>query len=162
MDEAQRIIRELGLEPLTVEGGFFKETYRAEGRAEGGTRRNGTCIYYMMRGADISRWHKVASDEIWLYHAGTPAAQLLLFPDGSFERRVIGPDVLAGQRPQSLIPAGTWQAAVLLKRDAGDWGLFGAVVCPGFEYADFQEGSSAELAKAHPAALAEMRSMGLA
>ena len=162
MHDAKDIIAALKLEPLSIEGGFFKEVYRSKVQATTPSQRcAGTSIYYMMTAKDISAWHKVASDEIWLYHAGSSAVQLLLFPDGSWTERVIGPDVLDGQVPQSLIPAGTWQAAVLLERDGNSWGLFGALVCPGFEYADFQGGDAGELSEKWPGAKARMAALGL-
>jgi len=70
--------------------------------------------------------------------------------------------ITGGQRPQSIIPAGTWQAAVLADRTAEAWGLFGAVVIPGFEYADFTAGNGAELAVRYPAAAVRMKELGLA
>ncbi len=163
MTDSQRIIDSLGLKPLPEEGGYFKETYRSKTLAlTGKPRSSGTCILYLMTAKDVSAWHKVESDEIWLYHAGSPAIQLLLFPDGSWTERVIGPNIEAGQTLQSVIPAGTWQAAILRdKRDPQAWGLFGATVCPGFEYEDFSAGKGPELAAKFPAAAKRMRELGL-
>lgn len=161
MPAAKDMIRTLNLEPLTIEGGFFRETYRSRTAASDG-RSAGTCIYYLMKGKDVSRWHRLASsDEIWLYHAGSPAVQLLLFPDGSWAERVIGSDMMKGHEPQSVIPAGTWQAAVLLDRGDSSWGLFGAAVFPSFEYSDFADGNGAELALKYPDAAGRMKTLGL-
>ena len=96
-----------------------------------------------------------------MYHAGSSAVQLLLLPDGTFEERVIGPDVLSGEFPQSLIPAWTWQSTVLTDRSEESWGLFGAVVCPGFEFEDYMEGRTEELVKRYPDAEARIRELGL-
>jgi predicted cupin superfamily sugar epimerase len=162
MDSADKIIRELGLAPLPMEGGFYFETYRSATPAA--TERKHcamTGIYYLLKHESVSTWHKVSSDEIWCYHAGEPAVQLLLFPDGAWEKRVIGPDVLNGERPQSLIPAGVWQAAALRDRTPGSWGLFGAFVAPGFEFSDYTGGSAEELASRWPAAESEMRRLRL-
>lgn len=134
---ASEIIALLKLEPLTVEGGFFREIYRSGLTLNDKDRCCGTSIYYFMTARDISAWHKVAADEIWYYHGGSPAAQLLIYPDGNIEKRIIGVDIQAGQIPQSVIPAGAWQAAVLLDKSENAWGLFGAAVFPGFEYTDF-------------------------
>ena len=158
---ADKIIEKLNLRPLTVEGGFFHETYRSSAMLPGGRHSCGTCIYYLMKGSDCSNWHKVSGDEIWLYHTGIPAVQLLLFPDGSWSERIIGPDIIAGQIPQSLIPAETWQSAVLVSREPAAWGLFGAAVYPSFEYADFTAGSGPELAKLYPGAAGRMKALGL-
>jgi predicted cupin superfamily sugar epimerase len=162
MSDAQGIIKALNLVPLAVEGGFFRETYRSEALAATPEQRSlGTAIYYLMTSKDISRWHKVASDEIWMYHAGSSAIQLLLFADGRWEERVIGPDIASGHVPQSVIPAGTWQAAVLADRSGVAWGLFGAVVFPGFEYEDFNGGEGRLLAVEFPSAESRMRELGL-
>jgi predicted cupin superfamily sugar epimerase len=46
----------------------------------------------------------------------------------------VGPDLVAGQVPQHLIPAGHWQSA----RPAGaSEVLVSCVVSPGFDFADF-------------------------
>ena len=158
---ADKIIEKLNLRTLTVEGGFFHEVYRSTVRLADGKHSCGTCIYYLMKANDYSNWHKVSGDEIWLYHTGIPAIQMLLFPDGSWAERIIGPDIIAGQVPQSLIPAGTWQAAALVSRKPADWGLFGAAVFPSFEYADFTVGRGPELAQAYPEAAGRMKALGL-
>ena len=67
----------------------------------------------------------------------------------------------SGGEPQSLIPAGVWQAAVLLDKSPDSWGLFGAVVVPAFEYSDFTSGSGAELAAEFPAAAGRISELGL-
>ena len=160
----QQVIDSLELEPLNVECGFFNEIYRSTDNisVSGRERCLGTSIYYMLDNASISDWHRVANDEIWYYHAGSPAVQLLLYPDGSWQELVIGSDLINGQRPQSVIPAGTWQAAVLLDRSDHSWGLFGASVFPGFEYEDFELGKGNELAQLFPDVAVRMRELGLA
>ncbi len=131
------VIRILGLEPLEIEGGHFRETYRCVDPAETPGHSCGTCIYYMIRGDSVSKWHKVASDEIWFFHVGSSAEQFLIFEDGKREKRILGADILKGEIPQSIIPAGTWQFTRLKDQSADSWALFSAMVCPGFEYEDF-------------------------
>ena len=161
MASAQEIAPVLGLQEHR-EGGMFRELYRSVVRTHATKqRRAATSIFYMLRARDVSTWHLVKSDEIWMYHAGSSAVQLLLLPDGTFEERVIGPDVLSGEFPQSLIPAWTWQSTVLTDRSEESWGLFGAVVCPGFEFEDYMEGRTEELVKRYPDAEARIRELGL-
>jgi len=143
-------IKALGLEVLTVEGGFFKEIYRSKSKTENKNRICGTSIYYLMTTHNVSSWHKVNSDEIWYYHGGSPAVQFLIYPDGSMEKRLIGIDLKAGHIPQSLIPANTWQAAVLLNKNEDAWGLFGASVFPGFEYEDFSAATLEQMIEKFP------------
>lgn len=163
MPDSADIIKALGLEEH-AEGGFFREIFRSPVLTQATKQRSaGTSILYLMTATDISRWHQVKTDEIWMYHAGSPALQLLLFPDGTWTERIIGPDIMSGHIPQSLVPSHTWQAAVLLdgKSDPDAWGLFGAVVVPGFDYADFKVGSAVELVKKYPDAEESIRDAGL-
>ena len=162
MPDADEIIRALAMSPHSEEGGYFRETFRSIVKTEATKqRRAGTSILYLLKGAEVSRWHRVRSDEIWMYHAGSPALQILLFPDGSWTERIVGPDILSGEMPQSLIPAWTWQATVLIDRSADSWGLFGAVVIPGFEYEDFKEGHAEDLIARYPDAEESIRAAGL-
>jgi predicted cupin superfamily sugar epimerase len=48
-------------------------------------------------------------------------------------RTTLGPDLVAGERPQAVVPARAWQAAESL----GDWTLAGCTVAPGFEFSGF-------------------------
>jgi predicted cupin superfamily sugar epimerase len=48
---------------------------------------------------------------------------------------LLGPDVLAGQRPQALVPGGVWQSAVPA---SGQPVFVSCVVAPGFDFADFR------------------------
>lgn len=157
---AQDIIKSLKLTPLSIEGGYFREIYRSDKKLENGDSY-GTSIYYLLTDNDVSKWHKVSKDEIWHYHAGSPAIQLLLYPDGNWEERVIGADIPNGHIPQSVIPAGVWQAAVLFDRSPGSWGLFGATVFPGFEYRDFEAGEGKDLCREFPSAEKRIKQLGL-
>lgn len=162
MDAAQ-VIEKLELTPLDFEGGYFREIYRSGIPAgAAGEFCCATFIYYLMTPNNFSRWHKVAKDEIWSYQSGAPAVQLLLYADGSHEERIIGPDIAAGHSPSSVIPAGTWQAAVLKPDEKKyDWGLFAAIVAPGFDEGDFIPGDPQELAEHFPSASEKMKELGL-
>jgi predicted cupin superfamily sugar epimerase len=122
----------LELEPHP-EGGWYRETWRSgvEIQPEGydGPRASATAIYFLLAPAEESRWHRVRSAEVWLWHSGGP---LVLQYDE--ETVTLGPDVGAGERPQVVVPAGAWQAA----RPAGDQPvLVSCIVSPGFDFADF-------------------------
>ncbi len=148
--EVNMIIEKLELEPLTIEGGFFSEIFRSNIKVDSHNRTYGTSIYYLLKANEISKWHKVASDEIWYYHAGISVVQLLIFADGHLEKRVIGGNVVIGEVPQSFIPAGTWQAAMLISNEINDFGLFGAAVFPSFEYSDFTDATMHEIYELFP------------
>jgi len=157
--KSSEIIKLLNLKPLPLEGGYYCETFRSEMGSGQKSRRTGTCIYYLLEGKNKSYWHSVKSDEIWLYHCGSPGIQLLLFADGRWEERIIGANFAGNEFPQSIIPAGTWQATVLKNPDS--WGLFSAVVCPGFEFEDYIPGKGSDLAKKWPMAEKRIRALAL-
>jgi len=46
----------------------------------------------------------------------------------------LGPDLLAGQRPQLVVAPQLWQSA----RSLGDYSLVGCTVSPGFEFEHFE------------------------
>jgi predicted cupin superfamily sugar epimerase len=128
---ADAVIRSLDLRPHP-EGGHYRETWRDS--PPGGGRGTGTAILFLLRRGERSHWHRVDATEIWHFHAGAPLA-LSLSPDGDLATdRVLGCDLAAGQLPQLIVPAGTWQAA----RSLGDWTLAGCTVSPAFEFAGFE------------------------
>jgi predicted cupin superfamily sugar epimerase len=53
-----------------------------------------------------------------------------------------------GERPQHVVPAGVWQAAVA---NGGGWALCGCTVAPGFDFADFEMPARAVLTARFPA-----------
>ena len=127
---SEAIIRALGLKPHP-EGGFYAETWRD--RAPEGKRGAGTAIYYLLRAGEVSAWHRVDAAEIWHWYAGAPL-KLRLSDDGRELRDVLlGPDVIAGQRPQAIVPPHGWQSA----ESTGAWTLVGCTVSPAFEFAGF-------------------------
>lgn len=134
------LARELDLHPHP-EGGWYRETWRSGVTVQPpgyqGTRATATGIYYLLGPGEQSWWHRVASDEVWLWHRGGPLL-LALGGDaeapGGVERHTLGAEVERGQLPQLLIPAGHWQSA----RPAGDEEvLVSCIVSPGFDFADF-------------------------
>jgi uncharacterized protein len=135
------LAQRLDLQPHP-EGGWFRQTWRSPASFEpagyGGPRRAATAIYFLLHPGERSRWHVVRSDELWLWHSGGP---LELRAGGSGaapaagEAVLLGADLSAGQRPQVLIPGGTWQCA----EPAGPQPvLVSCVVAPGFEFEDFR------------------------
>ena len=99
-----------------------------------------TAIYFLLGPGEESRWHTVRSGELWLWHRGGPLALRLGGTGdapGPVDELILGPDVEAGQRPQTLVPPGVWQSA----RPAGtEPVLVSCVVAPGFDFADFRLG----------------------
>lgn len=145
----------LGLVPHP-EGGFFTETYRADETIGAGalparygsSRPLGTCIYYLLTPDTFSAIHRLRSDEVFHFYAGDPVEMLQLRPDGSGLIAVLGLDFAAGMRPQVVVPRGVWQGARV--RSGGRFALMGTTVAPGFDFADYEPGVPADLARDYP------------
>ncbi|MDO6963341.1 cupin domain-containing protein [Rhizobium alvei] len=131
MTTARDIIDALKLEPHP-EGGYYIQTFADPEGVDG--RPHSTAIYYLLEGGDRSHWHRVDAVEVWLYHAGAPL-ELRLSDDGIESRAItLGPNILAGERPQGLVRKNEWQSA----RSLGDWTLVSCTVAPGFRFEGFE------------------------
>ena len=128
---ADEIIELLQLE-RHPEGGHFRRTW-ADGPADG-SRGSGSAIYFLVTGS--TRRHRIDATEIWHHYAGDPV-ELVIGEDAA---AVLGPDLAAGQWPQIVVPADTWQHATCL----GDWSLVGCTASPEFTFDGFEvdEGSA--------------------
>jgi hypothetical protein len=72
----------------------------------------------------------------------------------------VGLDLAAGERPQLVIPAGTWFAIELAA--SAPHALFGCTVAPGFDFADFDLAEGPELAARYPGAAERIARMSRA
>jgi predicted cupin superfamily sugar epimerase len=125
------IVRELSMQPHP-EGGWYVQTFRD---GEGGARGHSTAIYYLLTRGQRSHWHRVRdAAEVWHHYAGAPLALHRSADGRTSETLTLGPDLLAGERPQAVIPADWWQSAETL----GEFTLVGCTVAPGFEFASFE------------------------
>lgn len=149
---ADDIIRLLDLKPLTIEGGFFRETYRSPDLLElpryAGQRSLGTAIYYLLTPETFSQMHRVPGEEIFHFYLGDPVEMVQLDPDGSGEIVVMGPDIAKGMKLQHVVRGGWWQGARL--KVGGRFALMGTTMSPGFEYEDYKAGKREELLKRWP------------
>ena len=128
---ADQIIAALDLQPH-LEGGFYRQTWVAD--APEGERPVGTAIYFLLKGGAPSHWHRVDAVEIWHYHAGAPLVLSVAADEkGPAQDIVLGSDLIAGQRPQGIVPKDHWQAA----KSTGDYTLVGCTVAPGFQFEGF-------------------------
>ncbi len=146
--DVQTLIRTLDLEPHP-EGGWFREVYRSSSFLDlsRGPRSTCTVIHYVLVAGAFSALHRVASDEVWSWIDGDALELSLLTPAGGHQPVVLGRDLVAGQRPVAVVPAGVWQGARTLG-DGHAWCT--CTVAPGFEFDDFELGRRAELLAAFP------------
>ncbi len=133
LTDAQTIITTLRLVPHPIEGGFFRETYRASGTIAGealpagyardASRSFGTAIYYLLTASTFSEMHRLPTEEVFHLYLGGPLRMLQLFGDGSGREIVLGKNILAGEEPQVVVPAGVWQGSLL--EPGVEFALFG-------------------------------------
>ncbi|MDI1335286.1 MAG: cupin domain-containing protein [Lacunisphaera sp.] len=139
---AEEIARRLQLEPLEQEGGYFRRTAESATILPGGKRAWST-IYSLITPEGFSALHRLATDEIWCFHAGDALESLRLPPAGCGEWVKLGLNITAGERPQDIVPAQVWQGTRLAP--GGRWALATCVVVPEFVWSDFELGERAAL-----------------
>jgi predicted cupin superfamily sugar epimerase len=155
------LIEKLGLIPHP-ERGFYRETYRSPADVasdrHGGTRSASTAIYFLVTASEPATFlHRLVSDEVFHLYDGGPLEILRLHPDGKWDVAVLGMNLDAGERPQIVIPAGTWFGTEL--RKGASHCLVGCTVAPGFEFADFELAEGPELEARYPDAADRIRRM---
>jgi predicted cupin superfamily sugar epimerase len=132
--EARNILKVENLE-LHPEGGRFREVFRS-GRIvqspEGKNRSALTHIYFEINDGEVSRFHRVCSDEVWNLYEGE-GVLLYLWDDDQGTLETV--ELSAGNREFChVVKAGVWQAARPLRGRV----LSGCSVGPGFEFEDFE------------------------
>jgi len=141
------LIESLGLIPHP-EGGFYRETYRSDKNITAthleGERSAYTTIYYLLDQGSFSAWHRIWSDETWLFHAGGELDLFQFDSDGQLIHEQLGPKA---NRYQLTVPAGRWFAAKPAEPD--QYGLVSCFVAPGFEFGDFELANRDDLLRTH-------------
>ena len=115
------------------EGGRFREVFRSSKAVNVGknTRAALTHIYFSLCSDEVSRFHKVESDEVWNLYEGK-GLLLYVWDD---EMQTLSTYELSSHKRSycCVVEAGKWQAAKPLEGDV----LVGCSVAPGFEFDDF-------------------------
>lgn len=153
--DPQFYISKLGLTPHP-EGGFFKETFMSTEMTSDqelsvnfdGKRRLYTSIYFLLTSQNISHFHRLKSDELWYYHAGSPLSIHLIDENGAYKEIRLGLDLDNGEVPQALVPKNTIFGSSIRSEDS--FSLVGCMVSPGFEFKDFELFTQKELLQKYP------------
>ena len=125
MTDYEALIQRFSMIPHE-EGGYYAEVGRK--LTVRGEEFPLSHIHYLWKQKEKARWHRVASDEIWLFHCGSP---LTLYLGGNGDRPSHAPNVVViGEAVfHCLIPGGTWQSAEAKEGMA----LVSCIVSPGFQ-----------------------------
>ncbi|WP_042372289.1 cupin domain-containing protein [Streptacidiphilus neutrinimicus] len=137
----RELIEALGLEPHP-EGGYFRRIYTSPHAyaAAGGTRPTATSIYYLMTAErPCGRLHRNRSDILHFFLEGDPVEYHTVDADGRLGVRVLGD----AEERHLLVPGGWWKASRL--PDGARHALVAEVVTPGFDFADHEFASEADL-----------------
>lgn len=156
MHSVHSLIASLELQPHP-EGGWYREVFRSDDRFPPsalperylGSRPYMTSIYFLLRPGEVSRFHRLRSDEVWHFYDGTPLTLHQLYPDGSYASVLLGRDPRKGERFAAAVPRGVWMAAEGPR--ARSYSLVGCTVAPGFDFGDFELALPDELLAAYPA-----------
>ncbi|MBN1984965.1 MAG: cupin domain-containing protein, partial [Prolixibacteraceae bacterium] len=87
-------------------------------------------------GDDFSAFHRIKSDEIWHFYAGSSAIEIWSVQNGQFVKQRVGNNPENGEQFQLVVPKNTWFAARLANN--GGFALAGCTVSPGFHFEDFE------------------------
>ncbi len=151
--DAQYWINRLELSPHP-EGGFYRATYKSDltiarsalPSSYQGDRSASTAIYFLLDGVDFSAFHRIASDEVWHFYAGSSLVVYVIDPDGDYSELHLGGG--SDEVFQAVVKAGCWFASRV--KDAAGFALVGCTVAPGFDFADFELAVRPELVAAYP------------
>lgn len=134
---ALELIQTLGLVPHP-EGGHYREIHRSSNAVDPRDGRPGraalTVIYFLLPAGEVSRWHRVGSEEVWHFLEGAPLDLRIADPAFTDAATLVVGSHSPTAEPVRIVPAGWWQAA----RTTGDYTLVACTVAPGFDFADFE------------------------
>jgi predicted cupin superfamily sugar epimerase len=131
------------------EGGFYKEVFRSSlevQRPSGLLKQACTSIYYLLEGTDYSGFHRLASDEIWYFHKGSPLLLHIIDHDGVYTTQELS-DTGSGSL-SVVIKAGLWFAAEI--PSAKGFTLLSCAVAPGFDFSEFEMAQKEEMTSLYP------------
>ena len=116
------------------EGGWYKETYRADHSVNEG-RAASTAIYFMLSAGETSALHRIDADEVWHHYEGEPL-RIHVFDEQGYHSLLLGPLDVPGAAPQHVVRAGAWFGAEVVSEQGHV--LVGCTVAPGFEFEHFE------------------------
>lgn len=130
--KAQDLIEKYGMQPH-AEGGYFCEIWQSSQKYIDSTRNCASIIYYLLSANEISRWHRLQSDELWLHHYG---GEVTITLGGNGAAPDAGQKLVIGSHDfHAVIPAGTWQTA---QGPAAEFALVSCIVSPAYDVREWE------------------------
>lgn len=144
--EIKRLVEKFNLTEHP-EGGFYTETYRSNVEIPNMGRQLMTSIYFLLRSEDVSHFHRIKSDELWFFHAGSPLSVHTLNNHGHTIHK-LGNNIEAGETPQVLVKGNTIFGSSVDEKDT--YSFVSCVVAPGFDFRDFELFKASDLLPGFP------------
>lgn len=154
MYTAKYFVEKLQMTPHP-EGGYFKECYAGVDMISSkelsvdyeDTRKLWTSIYFLLEDGEVSNFHRLKSDEMWYYQAGSPLTIYMITPEGKLVTQKLGLNITEGEMPQFLVPKGYIFGSAMNEEG---YALVGYMVAPGFEFRDFELFQRSDLLEKYP------------
>lgn len=152
-EKAKHYIQKLQLKKHP-EGGYFKEIYRGGEMTlidppDRRLKRNySTSIYFLLEGKQVSKFHRLKSDEIWHFYDGSPIKIYIIDEKGKLSENILGKRMNDEAVFQTVIRKNNWFAAELINKKT--FSLVGCTVSPGFDFSDFEFGDREQLSNQFP------------
>lgn len=152
-DEARALIERYNLEPHP-EGGYYRRTYESDvvcpaerlpDRFEE-SRRSGSAILYLLPGDEVSRFHRLPSDETWHFYEGGPIRLHVLTTEGDHRVHRLGRE--EDMDFQVTISANQWFGA----EPVSGYSFVGCTVSPEFRFEDLELANREQLLESYPEA----------
>ncbi|AJS59773.1 cupin domain-containing protein [Paenibacillus sp. IHBB 10380] len=153
--DAKYYVTKLGLDPHP-EGGYYKRTFESKEQTSDreltvnfdGKRNLYTSIFFLLGSNDISHFHRLKSDELWYYHAGSPLTVHIIDENGDYKEFKLGINLDLGEVPQVQVPKNSTFGSSVTDEDT--FSLVGCMVSPGFDFQDFELFTQDELLSKYP------------
>lgn len=148
MKSVQDWVNQLQLE-AHPEGGYFKVTSANERTITSNTGLQVplfTSIYFLLEDKNPSRFHRIASNELWYYHGGEPLTVHMIHQDGRYESVDVGPDPDKGHVFSFEVPKGV----IFGSSVTSGFAIVSCMVSPGFDFKEFELFSYKELVEKYP------------
>ena len=148
------------------EGGYYREVYRATEDIPHqalparftADRAFSTAIYFLLTRDNLSALHRIHQDEVWHHYDGDTLTIHVIDGAGYYRSISLGKDRSTSALPQATVVAGALFGASV--ESPGEYALVGCTVAPGFDFADFQLPTQAELLADYPHHEAIIRRLG--
>lgn len=147
ISRVEQLIQQFKLIPHP-EGGWYRETYRSESKIDSKERDLCTSIYFLITDNNVSKFHRIKSDELWFFHEGTGLTIHVLDSDDGYKKIELGTEFSKNQCPFGLVFANQIFGSTVDVNNG--YAFVSCVVSPGFDFKDFELFNSEELLSKYP------------